>query len=90
MREIDRSQANDGRPKSDSECAPPSQEGAGKPTLLQLSGSILGAAFGVQSSKVHQRDFRQRSPAVFIIGGLVFGVLFVATLVLVVRAVLPD
>jgi hypothetical protein len=66
------------------------QQGAGKPTIFQLVRSILGAAFGVQSSKTHERDFKQASPAVFIIGGLVFAVIFVVTLVMIVNMVIAK
>lgn len=62
----------------------------GPPSMWSLVGSILGAAFGVQSSRVRERDFSQRSPLPFIIGGLIFGVLFVTTLVVIVSVVLPD
>ncbi|GAA3949370.1 DUF2970 domain-containing protein [Allohahella marinimesophila] len=59
-------------------------------SMLSLIGSIFAAAFGVQSSKARERDFSQRSPLPFIIGGVLFGILFVVTLVVVVSMVLPD
>ena len=59
-------------------------------SMLSLIGSILAAAFGVQSSKARERDFSQRSPWPFIIGGVLFGIIFVVTLVLIVKMVLPD
>ncbi len=51
-------------------------------------GSVLSAAFGVQSSRNRERDFSQGSYRHFIIAGVVFTVLFVLTLVAVVRIVL--
>ena len=59
-------------------------------STLSLVGTILAAAFGVQSSKARERDFSQRSPWPFIIGGVVFGILFVLTLVFLVSMILPD
>jgi len=63
---------------------------ARKPRWWQLVGSILGAAFGVQSSKSQERDFKQRNPKVYIIGGIIFGVLFVLTIIIVVNVVLNN
>ena len=51
-------------------------------------GSVLSAAFGVQSSRNRERDFNSGNYRQFIIAGLVFTVLFVATLVVVVNVVL--
>ena len=50
--------------------------------------SILAAAFGVQTTRNQQRDFAQGNYRHFIVGGIVFTVLFVLTLVLVVNLVL--
>ncbi|ABC29342.1 conserved hypothetical protein [Hahella chejuensis KCTC 2396] len=61
-----------------------------KPSLWQLVVSVLGAAFGVQSSKTRERDFKQADPKAYIIGGIVFGVLFVLTLALIVKLVLSN
>ncbi len=51
-------------------------------------GSVLSAAFGVQSSRNRERDFNSGNYRQFIIAGLIFTVLFVATLVVVVNVVL--
>lgn len=61
-----------------------------KPSLKQLLTSILGAALGVQSTKTQERDFQQASPKVFIIGGIIFGVVFVLTLALLVKFILSQ
>ncbi len=50
--------------------------------------SVLSAAFGVQSSRNRERDFSQGQYRQFIIAGVIFTVLFVATLVVVVNLVL--
>jgi len=67
---------------------PEQQKPKRRPTLKQLIMSILGAAFGVQNSETQQRDFQQASPIAYIVGGIVFGVLFVVTLILLVKYIL--
>ncbi|MCJ8168075.1 DUF2970 domain-containing protein [Atopomonas sediminilitoris] len=59
-----------------------------KLSLWQVILSVLAAAFGVQSDKTRQRDFRQGSPKQFIIVGLLATVLFVLLLIAVVKGVL--
>ncbi|MEK6807183.1 MAG: DUF2970 domain-containing protein [Pseudomonadota bacterium] len=61
-----------------------------KPTWSQALLSALAAAFGVQSSKNRQRDFSAHSPWKFIVMGLVMTAIFIATILLVVKAVLPQ
>jgi len=52
-----------------------------KPKLWAIVASVLAAAVGVQSNKNREKDFENQSIAPYIIGGLVFTVLFIATLV---------
>jgi uncharacterized membrane protein YidH (DUF202 family) len=59
-------------------------------SLLQVAGSILAAAFGVQSSKNRQRDFSRGKPRQFIILGIVFTTAFVLIVVAVVNIVLSN
>lgn len=61
-----------------------------QPGTLAVAFSVIAAAFGVQSEAARERDFSQGSPLPYIIGGLVFTVLFVLTIVGVVMLVLPD
>lgn len=58
------------------------------PSWWQTIGSVVAAAFGVQSSKHRQRDFKQGSAMRFIVGGVVFTVVFVLVMVTVVKLVL--
>ena len=61
------------------------------PRRLPLSSivrSVFAAAFGVQSQRNRERDFEQGSYRHFVVAGIVFTVLFVLTLVAVVRIVL--
>jgi hypothetical protein len=59
-----------------------------KPTFWQIVVSTLGAAFGVQSSKVYERDSNQRSIAPYLVAGLIFTILFILTVVGIVKIVL--
>ncbi|HLF98100.1 MAG TPA: DUF2970 domain-containing protein [Methylococcaceae bacterium] len=47
------------------------------PTLLQIVGSALAAAFGVQSSRNLSRDFHHSSPWVYVAVGITLTILFV-------------
>ncbi|MEQ8857132.1 MAG: DUF2970 domain-containing protein [Pseudomonadales bacterium] len=57
-------------------------------TPWQVVSSTLASAFGVQSSRNRERDFRRGRPSHFIFAGIVFTVLFVLGLVFVVRLIL--
>jgi hypothetical protein len=59
-----------------------------KPSLISVVKSILAAAIGVQSDKNRTRDFEQGNPLTFIIGGIVFTLLFIVSLSLIVGFVL--
>jgi len=60
------------------------------PGFGALVKSILAAAIGVQSNKNRHRDFEQGNPLAFIIGGIVFTLLFIATVATVVGVVLSN
>ena len=57
--------------------------------LLRVVQSTLAAAIGVQSKENRERDFEEGNAGTFIVAGLLFTVLFVATIVVVVSAVTP-
>lgn len=61
-----------------------------KLTLPQVVGSVLAAAFGVQSSRNRERDFTHGSARVFIMAGVVFTALSGLSLYAVVQLVLPG
>lgn len=61
-----------------------------KPGFWQVIVSILAAAMGVNSARNRQRDFSASSPWPFIIGGIIFGVLFVVGIALIVKVVLES
>ena len=61
-----------------------------KPNILSVVKSILGAGIGVQTEKNRQRDFENGNPLAFIIGGIIFTLLFIATVATVVGLVLST
>jgi hypothetical protein len=61
-----------------------------KPSMLSVVKSILAAGIGVQSEKNRQRDFEKGNPLVFIIGGIVFTLLFIIAVASVVGLVLSN
>lgn len=61
-----------------------------KPGFWQVVFSVLAAALGVNSERNRERDFNASSPWPFIVGGIIFGVAFVAGVALVVMLVLES
>ena len=61
-----------------------------KPSLVSVVKSILAAGIGVQSDKNRTRDFEQGNPLTFIIGGIVFTLLFITIVATVVGFVLSN
>lgn len=57
-------------------------------TLLSVLKSVAAAAFGVQSPANRKRDFTKGNIWVFIIAGVLFTLIFVLTVITVVRVVL--
>ncbi len=58
------------------------------PNLFQVLGSVLAAAFGVQSAKNRERDFQHGNAVTFIGVGVVVTILFVMLIYGTVRMVL--
>jgi hypothetical protein len=64
---------------------------ANKPTIFQVIGSVVAAALGVQSEKNRQRDFREgASPGVYIAVGILTTLVFILTVIFVVRIVIHS
>lgn len=61
-----------------------------KPNFFQIVLSVIAAAFGVQSSKNRERDFKGGNIYVYIAAGVIFTAVFVAVVILVVRLVLAK
>lgn len=60
-----------------------------KQTFWRSMLSVMQASFGVQSRKNKERDFTDGSIPAFITAALLFTTLFILTLVVIVRLVLP-
>ncbi|MDQ2075484.1 DUF2970 domain-containing protein [Marinimicrobium sp. ABcell2] len=61
-----------------------------KPNFLHIVLSTVAAAFGVQSNKNRERDFKGGSIYTYIAAGVIFTTLFVLAVILVVRTVLAN
>jgi len=59
-----------------------------KPSIRDVIASVASAAFGVQTSANRERDFQAGSATPFIIGGILFTVIFIISIIAVVRLVL--
>ncbi len=61
-----------------------------KPGFFDIVISVISAAFGVQSSKNHVRDFGGGSATPYIVGGIIFTVVFILAIVAVVKMVVAH
>lgn len=52
--------------------------------------SVIQASFGVQNPANRERDFGSRSILPFVVAAVLFTIVFVLSIVLVVKLVLPD
>ncbi|MAH73489.1 MAG: hypothetical protein CBC09_05670 [Cellvibrionales bacterium TMED49] len=52
--------------------------------------TIVFAAFGVNSNKNREHDFRNANPLHLIIGGVIFMICFITTIALIVSIVLSN
>lgn len=67
-----------------------SKQKESRPGFWQVVVSVLAAAFGVNSRRNQERDFESSTPLPFIIGGVIFGVIFVVGIALIVTLVLET
>lgn len=61
-----------------------------KPTFIQILLSTLAAAIGVQSHKNRERDFSGGNLYTYIAAGAIFTLVFIVSLILVVKTVLAS
>tara|TARA_R110001592_G_scaffold217488_8_gene471261 strand:+ start:8406 stop:8615 length:210 start_codon:yes stop_codon:yes gene_type:complete len=59
-----------------------------KPGLIAVVGSVISAAFGVQSSKNRERDFTHGRFRNYVITAIIFVCVFIASVFTVVQIVL--
>jgi len=60
------------------------------PGLGSIVMSTLAAAFGVQSSKNRERDFVKGNLKYYVISGLIFTVVFITSIVMLVKTVIHN
>ena len=58
--------------------------------LLSTVKSIVGAMFGVQSDAQREKDFDQGNAVQFIVGGIIFVVVFIMTILYFVNSALEN
>lgn len=68
----------------------PDEEQPRRPGFFQIVLSTIAAAFGVQSSKNRERDFKGGNIYTYIAAGVIFTALFVFAVILAVRLVLSQ
>jgi len=61
-----------------------------KLSFLQTMKAVFWSFFGVRKNKDYEQDAAQLNPVHVVIAGIIGGVLFVLTLVLVVRLVIAN
>ena len=59
-------------------------------TPLSFIGSLFAGAIGVQSQANRERDFEHGKFSHFIIGGIIFAIVFVIAVIVVVQIVLKS
>lgn len=59
-------------------------------STLSLIGSLFAGAFGVQTQKNRDRDFKQGKFHHFIIGGIIFAIIFVLAVAGIVKLVMSS
>lgn len=77
------------RDESPQEPAAPAEKSS-EPGLMDVVRSVLAAALGVQSRKNQERDFQHGKARVFIVAGIIFTLLFIATVFSIVTVVLKS
>ncbi|MFO7858528.1 MAG: DUF2970 domain-containing protein [Ectothiorhodospiraceae bacterium] len=66
------------------------QEAGYRPSVTEVTQSVLAGAFGVQTNEARKRDFQSHSPMPYIIGGAIFTVLLVVGLIILVNVILGS
>ncbi|MEY3017082.1 MAG: hypothetical protein RL336_217 [Pseudomonadota bacterium] len=66
------------------------QQDKKSPGLGSIVFAVLASAFGVNSSKNREKDFNAKSATPFIVAGIIFTIVFMASVYGVVQLVLPE
>lgn len=76
--------------KQTSEANPESQSPHSGTGFWSTVQSVLGAMFGVQSEEQREKDFQKGSAVQFIVGGIIFVVVFILTILYFVNSALEG
>jgi hypothetical protein len=81
---------DDSQPAKPTDRAEQEMDNRAEPGLKDVVRSVLSAAIGVQSRRNQERDFKHGKARIFIIAGIVFTLLFIATVFTIVTVVLKT
>jgi hypothetical protein len=81
---------DDSQHEKQAEPAVVEKEEATEPGLKDVVRSVLWASIGIQSRRNQERDFKHGKAKVFVIAGIVFTLLFIATVFSIVTVVLKN
>jgi len=59
-------------------------------SFFQVFSSVMAAMFGVQTEKNRERDFNKGKLWHYVVGGIIFAVIFITILISVVQLALSD
>ena len=65
-------------------------ENSGKPTIFQAARAVFWSFLGIRRRSAHEQDLARLKPVHFVVAGLAGGLIFVLTLVAVVRFVISH
>lgn len=78
-------------PKNPTQPETSPQQNTGQGTgVFSMIKSIVGGMFGVQSEAQREKDFQQGSATQFIIGGIIFTLIFIFTILYFVNSALES
>ncbi|MCC7517491.1 MAG: DUF2970 domain-containing protein [Pseudomonadales bacterium] len=75
---------------SDESSQQKNQEAAKTPGFRAILMSTLAAGIGIQSNKNRERDFTQGNIKVYAVAGLIFTVVFISSIVILVKWVINS
>ena len=81
---------DDSQPAKPTDRPEQERDNMAEPGLKDIVRSVLSAAIGVQSRRNQERDFKHGKARIFIIAGIVFTLLFIATVFTIVTVVLKT
>ena len=65
-------------------------DNSGKPTILQAARAVFWSFLGIRRRSAHEQDLARLRPVHFVVAGLAGGLVFVLTLIALVRFVVSH